>query len=229
MVEQKEKVLIDALASGSDFDKKQINELIDAKQASLKGLVSREGAITMVANDMGVKLNLTEAFNDPAAQAAAAPKTSGNWRVDAVNDPPAIGNFLPIIQGVTFTLKFTDIDASTQGRPVTRDSAFKNEDGTPKQQTKFWFNMTFVKLEILAEHKAMLDALALTDADFHKKQTEKIAELIKEDNMNKDYIVTLPKSGRYALGVFAQEVDLKDEEEFTLVRLGNTKFILLKI
>ena len=136
---------------------------------------------------------------------------------------PVSGNYLTIVEGATYLLRFNDMFNENQDSHTVENGMNKDADGNPKKVDRYTY---YVELKGIQESME-LEPVIQTDLDTYPKKRPKF-EAHKE-NLNKEYILKLSKTARFKLAEFIEKENLKNNELFTYQRIGNRGFIFRRI
>lgn len=131
--------------------------------------------------------------------------------------PPESGNFLNIIEGMTYVLMFKDIEDKDQGK----DLPGKDMNGNDKIKYRFHVALESTKID-----EGFEDIVENCLQKFPKKR--KFIEKI-ENKYGEEFIWDMSPTCQFKLSEFVEKEDLKDGVPFKFKRVGNNSFLFNNI
>ena len=149
---------------------------------------------------------------------------NNNWITQAKEEGlPVSGNYLTIVEGAKYLLRFTDMLNENQDTHTIENGMNKDAEGNPKKVDRYTYH---VELKGIQESMELAPVIQ-TDLETYPKKKVKFDAL--KENLNKEYILKLSKTARYKLAEFIENEKLQNEELFIYQRIGNRGFIFKRI
>lgn len=142
-----------------------------------------------------------------------------NWVKKAKEEGlPISGDYLNITEGVTYLLRFTEIENEEK-----QDIPSEEKDMKGNLRSRYTFHVELIGIQ---EKKAFVKVI---EGDLKKNPGKKDKLDNLKENLQKEYIFKMSKTCRYHLADFVEKEDLKNGETFSFQRIGNSTFLFEKI